>query len=42
MPAVNYDLMLQQMLIRTGGKVGEVIYWGNPLDARNQILQARD
>src|SRR5262245_62736528 len=38
MPAVNYDLMLQEMLTKTGGKVGQVIYWGRPLDARNQTL----
>jgi hypothetical protein len=38
MPAVNYDLMLQQMLTKTPGKVGQVIYWGRPLDAKNQTL----
>src|SRR5215831_11633186 len=38
MPAVNYDLMLQQMLTKTSGKVGQVIYWGRPLDAKNQTL----
>jgi hypothetical protein len=38
MPAVNYDLMLQEMLTKTAGKVGQVIYWGRPLDARNQTL----
>ena len=38
MPAVNYDLMLQQMLGKTGGKVGQVIYWGRPLDSKNQTL----
>lgn len=38
MPAVNYDLMRQQMLIKTNGKVGEVIYWGRPLDSKNQTL----
>jgi len=38
MPAVNYDLMLQEMLGKTNGKVNEVIYWGRPLDARNQTL----
>src|SRR5262245_50103317 len=38
MPAVNYDLMLQEMLRKTGSKVGEVIYWGRPLDWRNQTL----
>ena len=38
MPAVNYDLMLQEMLTKTDGKVGQVIYWGRPLDWRNQTL----
>src|ERR1700752_4287074 len=38
MPAVNYDLMRQQMLTKTPGKVGQVIYWGRPLDWRNQTL----
>jgi hypothetical protein len=38
MPVVNYDLMLQEMLNKTTGKVGEVIYWGRPLDWHNQTL----
>lgn len=38
MPAVNYDLMLQEMLSKTEGKVGEAIYWGRPLDSKNQTL----
>src|SRR5436190_24109804 len=38
MPAVNYDLMLQEMLSKTGGRVNQVIYWGRPLDAHNQTL----
>lgn len=38
MPAVNYDLMLQEMLTKTNGKVGQVIYWGRPLDSKNQTL----
>src|ERR1700761_8217659 len=38
MPAVNYDLMLQEMLTKTPGNVGEVIYWGRPLDWHNQTL----
>ncbi len=38
MPAVNYDLMLQEMLTKTPGKVNEVIYWGRPLDWHNQTL----
>jgi hypothetical protein len=38
MPAVNYDLMLQEMVTKTAGKVNQVIYWGRPLDWRNQTL----
>jgi hypothetical protein len=38
MPAVNTDLMLQEMLTKTPGKVNQVIYWGRPLDWRNQTL----
>lgn len=38
MPAVNADLMRQQMLTKTTGKVGGVIYWGRPLDSKNQTL----
>ncbi|KQV80009.1 DUF1254 domain-containing protein [Rhizobium sp. Root1220] len=38
MPAVNFDLMRQEMLDKTPGKVGQVIYWGRPLDWRNQTL----
>jgi hypothetical protein len=38
MPAVNYDLMLQEMLTRTAGKVNQGIYWGRPLDWHNQTL----
>jgi hypothetical protein len=38
MPAVNYDLMLQEMLSKTEGQVGEAIYWGRPLDSKNQTL----
>ena len=38
MPAVNYDLMLQEMLAKTPGKVNQVIYWGQPLDWHNQTL----
>ena len=37
MPVVNYDLMLQEML-KAGGKVNQVIYWGRPLDWKNQTL----
>jgi hypothetical protein len=38
MPAVNYDLMLQEMLIKTPGKVNQVVYWGRPLDCHNGTL----
>ncbi len=38
MPAVNYDLMLQEMLHKTDGKVNQVIYWSRPLDWHNQTL----
>jgi len=38
MPVVNYDLMLQEMLNKTAGKVNQVIYWGRPLDWKNQTL----
>jgi len=38
MPAVNTDLMLQEMLTKTPGKVNQVIYWGHPLDWHNQTL----
>jgi hypothetical protein len=38
MPAVNYDLMLQEMLTKKPGKVNQVIYWGKPLDWHNQTL----
>ena len=35
MPAVNYDLMLQEMLGKTGD---QVVYWSRPLDWHNQTL----
>jgi len=38
MPVVNYDLMLQEMLTKTQGKVNHMIYWGGPLDWKNQTL----
>jgi hypothetical protein len=38
MPAVNTDLMRQEMLTKTGGKVNQIIYWGRPLDWHNQTL----
>jgi hypothetical protein len=38
MSAVNYDLMLQEMLDKTSGKVNQVVYWSRPLDWHNQTL----
>src|ERR1700722_20775466 len=38
MPVVNYELMLQEILTKTPGKVNQVIYWGKPLDWHNQTL----
>ena len=38
MPIVNYDLMQQEMLKKTAGKVNQVVYWGRPLDWHNQTL----
>ena len=37
MPAVNYDLMRQEMF-RVGGKENQVVYWSRPLDWHNQTL----
>jgi hypothetical protein len=31
MSAVNTDLMLQEMLTKTAGKVNQVVYWSRPL-----------
>jgi hypothetical protein len=36
-PAVNYDLMLQEAK-KVGGKANEIVYWGRPLDWHNQTL----
>lgn len=38
MPVVNFDLMLQEMLTKTAGRVNEAIFWGRPLDWHNQTL----
>jgi hypothetical protein len=38
MPAVNYDLMLQEMLSKTKGKVNAILYWSRPVDWKNQTL----
>jgi hypothetical protein len=37
MPAVNYELMLQEML-RLGGKANQVVYWSRLPDWKNQTL----
>jgi hypothetical protein len=37
MPAVNYDLMLQEFK-RIGGQENQVVYWSRPLDGDNQTL----
>jgi hypothetical protein len=37
MPAVNTKLMYDQM-VKAGGKPGQIIYWGKPLDWHNQTL----
>jgi hypothetical protein len=38
MPAVNYDLMRQEMLAKTKGKENEILFWSKPLDWKNQTL----
>jgi hypothetical protein len=38
MSAVNTDLMLQEMLNKTAGKMNQVVFWSRPLDWRNQTL----
>lgn len=38
MPAVNYDLMRQAMLDTTSAKPNQILYWGRPLDWKNQTL----
>ena len=37
-PAVNYDLMLREMLAKTKGKINQIVYWSRPLDWHNQTL----
>jgi hypothetical protein len=37
MPAVNYDLMLQEAL-KAGAMENEIVYWGKPSDWHNQTL----
>jgi hypothetical protein len=36
MPAVNYDLMLQQMLTKTKAEINQFVYWSRPVDWKNQ------
>jgi len=38
MPAVNYDLMRQEMFAKTNGKENEILCWSRPLDWKNQTL----
>jgi hypothetical protein len=38
MPIVNYDLMVQELLTKTKGKVNQIVFWSRPLDWRNQTL----
>lgn len=38
LPAVNYELMLQEMLNKTSAKQNEIIYWSRPVDWHNQTL----
>jgi hypothetical protein len=37
MPAVNTELMYEEM-IKAGGRPGQIVYWGKPLDWHNQTL----
>jgi hypothetical protein len=39
MPAVNYDLMLQEMLNKTPGKVNQIVYWSPRLAQSNTYAQ---
>src|SRR5262249_36268637 len=38
MPAVNYDLMRQEMLRVTAAKENELVYWSQPANWKNQTL----
>ncbi|MGX1743226.1 DUF1254 domain-containing protein [Bosea sp. NPDC055353] len=38
MPAVNTDLMLQEMLSKTSAKMNEIVYWSRPANWKNQTL----
>jgi hypothetical protein len=37
MPAVNYDLMRQEMF-RIGGKENQIVYWSRPLERQQPTL----
>ncbi|MBN9089341.1 MAG: DUF1254 domain-containing protein [Reyranella sp.] len=38
MPAVNADLMLQEMLAKTKAKQNDIVLWSRPADRKNQTL----
>jgi hypothetical protein len=38
MPAVYYDLMLQEMLTKTTGEINQIVDWSRPVDWKNQTL----
>src|SRR5262249_28160026 len=38
MPAVNTDLMRQEMFRKTDGTENQILYWSRPADANNQTL----
>ena len=38
MPAVNYQLMVDEMARKIGGRFNQVLYWSRLLDWRNQTL----
>ena len=38
MPAVNYDVMRQEMIRKTAARENEVLYWSRPADWKNQTL----
>jgi hypothetical protein len=38
MPAVNADLMLQEMLAKTKAKQNDIVFWSRPGDWKNQTL----
>lgn len=38
MPAVNADLMLQEMLAKTSARPNDIVFWSRPADWKNQTL----